>query len=422
MCISTIPVLSITSCGRQHIYYDLHALSPYLHYVEYDDYTTDRSVLDGAPSNTHWDFGCSSIRSVTDEFDKPGDFYGRNFDYYYSNIASFVVKVKANKEKQRLASIGVANLPILLEDRVLYDEKTEHYDPIIEYVPNITTDGMNECGVVCNMNVCSLEDAGEYSGTNPGKERLFMMRACREILDHATCVEDAIQLLKSKDCYIDDELFDSNLHFMIADANKTVLVEMYDNDLTIINMSDETDPYYQKPIMTNWYLSMTEERAKQTWIAKRPQSEPTPDPELNKIVNINGQGTERYAKLYEAYDNIKTFADMYEAMKGAWISQTYLSKDRAEWPSEDIDQYCKTNSRVFNNWENSEDEYIGEVGKGGYKFLYKDYHEIIKNSDREHGPLHDVWITQHTTIFQFSTKTLWVISDEDYPNTFTFKI
>ncbi|MCQ3915145.1 MAG: carcinine hydrolase/isopenicillin-N N-acyltransferase family protein [Mycoplasmoidaceae bacterium] len=214
-CLGALPA---TSCGMHS---SIKQIAPYLHEITFNDYVYDSKFVTTKDAQ---DFGCSSVRN--------GVFYGRNFDYVFNDVPEFVVRVNANKEKKRHASIGVATHFGIHEDKLLKGD----YQDQIDLIPNITLDGINDAGLICSHNVVSTEpnevDGVKYTPeTNPNKEnakQLHMLFVPRYILDNAATVDEAIDLLTRDDINIMGNLNgEHNLHIMIADANRTCVVEFF---------------------------------------------------------------------------------------------------------------------------------------------------------------------------------------------------
>ncbi|MCQ2957136.1 MAG: linear amide C-N hydrolase [Mycoplasmoidaceae bacterium] len=215
-CLATLPA---TSCSSMHS--NIVHRAKYLHEITFDDYIYDSNFVTTKEAKG---FGCSSVRN--------GNYYGRNFDYVFNDVPEFVVRVKANKEKKRHASIGIATHFGLHEEKLLKGE----YQDQIDLIPNITLDGINDAGLICSHNVVSMEP-NEVEGhkydpqTNPeNKEakQLHMLFVPRYVLDNAATVEEAINLLTDNNVNIMGNLNgEHNLHIMIADATRTCIVEFF---------------------------------------------------------------------------------------------------------------------------------------------------------------------------------------------------
>lgn len=297
-CLATLPA---TSCGMHS---SVKHIAPYLHEITYDDYTYDKDFITTQSAEA---FGCSSVRR--------GNFYGRNFDYVFNDTPEFIVRVKENKKKNRHASIGMATHFGLRETKLLNGD----YKKQLELVPNITLDGINDAGVICSHNVVSMEPdnvngkqiKAETQPDNPNAFQLHQLFVPRYVLDNADSVDKAIELLTSKDLNIKGDLGGTHhLHIMIADKNKTVVVEFFDNNnlghfqvVVDEKKEDATGEGYNLPIMTNFYVNNGNNQY---------------------FTNDNKIGVERYAILKDGYTKVNSFADMESLMKKVMYSISYL--------------------------------------------------------------------------------------------------
>lgn len=404
---------SLNSCNSQKkLYSNLSAIVPYLHKVTFTDYSdehTDEFIkwieeMFGT-SNPDYanlltcNFGCSDLRN--------GNLFGRNLDLFYSRLAEFVVKVEANKEKGRFASIGTAIHPYFTEEDVLRLEKSGTYSKELETLPYITCDGINENGVACAMNTCSLIDAGKFDHTNEGKEEIFLLYLVRFVLDYATSAYHAVTLLESYDITYPYELamevgLEDSGHLMIADAQETYIVEFFDNQV----VAKKADAINQAEgnVMTNFYNNMSDGREKETY-TKEEES-------CYKGYDKYAEGVERYEKLMDQYDITNDFAGMFLAMKSVRASDTYLSPTVPNWPSDDVDQTIIRDERKFSDWTKGEGEYKDDPHS--YPNIYKINMEILSSEDRDNSLFNDVWITTHTAIYDIKDRKMSICAQECY--------
>ena len=180
-------------------------LPPYLHALDFDDSYPDaadeyyRSRGDGKV-----DGGCSSVRS--------GNFLSRNFDYPFDDRAEFVVKMSAGPD--RFASVGVAQVGTNLTESLVTSGKPSRW---YKSLPGATVDGINEHGVVAEINV--VDGAPEWHTTGD----LHPLAAVRWALDHATNAQHAATYLAANIRF--PEGWQQNFHYMIADETSTYIVE-----------------------------------------------------------------------------------------------------------------------------------------------------------------------------------------------------
>ena len=106
-------------------------------------------------------------------------------------------------------------------------------------------DGINDAGLFCNMNVTPYADGGDNPGTNPGKPDLYSSFLVRALLDNCGSVDEAIEYINNHNI-IGKNMGGFNLHFMIGDPEKNVVVEFINNQPVV----------KEQYIMTNYYVNM----------------------------------------------------------------------------------------------------------------------------------------------------------------------
>ncbi len=403
---SMIAPITMASCGATKMYKYVKKLTDYLHLMIYDDYREDtdyETIKEAEP------FGCSSVRN--------GNFYGRNFDYVYNDTPEFVVRVKANKATGRHESIAISTHFGLREDKL----NAGAYDKSLELIPNLTMDGINDCGVICSSNVVSMEPniEGVIPETHPDKPELKRLHALfipRYVLDHATSAEDAVGRLQN-DVNIFGNLNDhENLHIMIADAKETYVVEFYRSTSTNhfdVNVKKWTEPKTNddtKPIMTNHYIT-----------------------DDLTFTNDKKFGNERYSILNKHYDEGTSFEGMYSLMQRVTFSQAYIPSydekhhdpvpmnkgsdpDDAEWYSEMIDQTIINKYDLNYPQDNQPDPDLKKsistmiATKEGYK------EKIRKNRNPAY------WITTHNSTYDIEHKILRITVQEEYETYFEYTL
>lgn len=282
--------------------YAIQKLGDHFYYIEYEDldYESGESYCMNRfnPAQS----ACSSVRI--------GNYYGRNYDWYYDNNASFIVARKATGGKH--ANIG--NAGGIISDNIANDGS---YNKLFDYLPFVTLDGINDCGVVCNINILpELDRKGYTTGTNPGKQDVPMACLVRRILDEADSADDAIYRIQNEYNIVAPtrEGLSMEMHFMIADHLKTYVVEFVDNSPVIIS-SFVND----KPIMTNFYLTGYDgTRATLTPYA---------------------MGIERYNILSGGYGDVYSVGDMLDLMQKVKYSLAYSTDEDPVWYSEFSGRY-----------------------------------------------------------------------------------
>lgn len=375
-----LSLISLASCSNKTYYHDLNKLVNYMHTVVFDDYPEDLAPTDVDPVIP--DPSCSTICNA--------NLFGRNLDYFYSEIPSFLVKMNASEK--RYASLGITyNVKMSDDDVVVIERNNIRNANEINIIPNRMVDGINENGVACCLNTCSLEDLpqGTVTGTNPGKPRLYAYSVCRYVLDHAQSAKDAIKLLEDRDIYIIGKEATS-LHYMIADKDETYVVEMFDNKLVCRKKENG------ERIMTNSYLNLTPEQIKATY-----EEGYTGDMTYPNYAH----GVERYEHLKENYSKSNTVETMRNTLKEIRFSSMYPHCD--VFPVEPINP-----TEDYSQTQIAKGEYLG------WEELYLGTRMVLENHRRDLGILYDTWITTHSVIYDLDNKKADVIIQEDYSRSF----
>ena len=355
--------LSLFGCKKDdQMYTDLKKVDDYLYEINYNDYRYDINLE--TITNVE-DFGCSSVRN--------GNYYGRNFDFIFNDVPEFVVKVK--KTKNRHASIGISiNSSIHASDNI-----TDGYIEKLELLPNFTLDGINDAGVICSDNVVPNTDVEKVTGTNPSGENLHMGFIVRYVLDNASSADEAIELLKKRNIYGNlGEHY--NLHFMIADKNKTYTVEFIDNKL----VAEEKKG--QEQVMTNYYVNLDH-------------------------LTENAAGIERSKILKDNYNEGNSFEGMWNLLKRVRYSNAYLYNNAIEWYSDFAPQ------SILNSNDQSELNKIKETiqdVKNGY---------WVSRTYEKRNPSNMIyWITTHNSTYDIANKKLRLTIQENYDKYFEYKL
>ena len=176
-------------------------------------------------------FGCStiSVKNVDS-----GYFFGRNFDWQACDAM-----VVTAYTKEGYASISTVNLDFIRQGagfaaNMLTDEMmtiAALYAPL---------DGMNEKGLCVSVNM--IQD-GSAIHQDTEKPDITTTTAIRLMLDKASDVEEALNLLRSYDLHASMNYM---IHFAIADSKgDSVAVEYINNEMIVT----------ETPILTNFYLA-----------------------------------------------------------------------------------------------------------------------------------------------------------------------
>lgn len=362
----------------------------YLYYAEYDNLDYD----EGEEYFLHKYNpvgACSSCRN--------GNYYGRNYDWYYDDTATFVVHRKATQNKY--ASIGIVST-LLTTDEIESGLPNEKY----KYLPFQALDGINEAGVVCNINV--VEDAGlkgETTGTNPGKRTIPMICLARRILDECGTAQEAIEKIQNEWNIVAPHISDGQggtvlmeLHFMIADPEHTYVVEFIHNEPVITEQN----------IMTNFYLS---EFDGNTATAFYKSDEYNP---LSTTLTPHSMGLERYDIIANGLDDVESAEDMLDLMAAAKYTTCYNLDSDPFWYSE----FCGETATFgdLNIDSLPEDFYNPSTGVDSVV-----EYAINKYLSRKRENKHDAWQTVHNSVYDIENKKLYLrVQEED--KVYTFKL
>lgn len=352
----------------------IEKIAPYLYQVNYDD--IDYSIGLDYCEQYHNNIGaCSAVRN--------DNYFGRNFDWYYDNCATFVVKCKATKDRH--ASIGIAGGHPSLTDEVA---NSGNYNSAYKYLPFKTFDGINDCGVIIEINVVPTGDKGYTTGTNPNGQDMCATMIVRYILDYADSAKHAIELLKKLNIYcpISDTLT-QEYHWMIADKETTYVVELIDNQLKIIEHFVD-----DKPIMTNFYLFGFDGNTSTAFY-----KEDNYNAEETTLTRRSA-GIERYDILSEGYADADNKRGMINLMKSVSYSKAYDTDTSPAWYSEFVGDYTSVG--------------YGDLSIDSTKAEYEPIFEYISGMYENRQRDGKLWQTVHTSVYDIDQKMLWLSVQE----------
>lgn len=183
---------------------------------------------------TETELGCSTFNAVTPD----GDFvFGRNFDMDYS--PGILVRTKPDDGYE---SISMVNLAFLgYKDDYMPDGFINRMAALA--APYAPLDGINEKGL--SVGILLLPD--EPTNQKTDKIDITSTTAIRLLLDKASTVDEAVELLKNYDMH---DSGNACYHYQIADAEgKSVIIEYVDNEMQVLRGENN----YQA--CTNFYLT-----------------------------------------------------------------------------------------------------------------------------------------------------------------------
>lgn len=364
--VSLIASASLFGCKKgeqKEDYKYLGQIAPYLYEIVFDEYEFDKdrlTVKDYTPS-------CSVVRN--------GNFIGRNFDFYFDNTPEFIVRM--NAKEGRYASIGVAQNSLFKEEDLISNKANKDY---FKLIPNMMMDGINEKGVfVCN-NMVSNEGTINQ-GTNPGKEELGVWFIIRKILDNAASADEAIELMRSYNL-VGDLYNKENLHYLIADANKTYIAEIIDSKLVIQEKTSD------EQIMTNFLCNQEE------------------------MINYPA-GIERYNILKANYQTASTFKGMQDLLYTTRFSLSF---------NPNVDPIWISDAGLFSYQEMQDPDIIASYKSLLETEYYPGFTYDFNNNIRNDDIVEAWWITKHNSTYDIQNRSFSIFVQENYEQSFNFKI
>ena len=323
---------------------------------------------------------CSAMRQ--------GNFVGRNYDWKYDNEPSFIVKTP-NCQGHK-AVIGTAgNLPEL--SRKVVENRTD--TPLYKVIPFRLLDGINEDGLMVEANV--VPGIGTKKTTPKCKKNRVRMSAymlVRYILDNYKSVDDAIKNLKEhvEIYYPKPTTTGYELHWMLSDMHKTVVLEIINNKIVVTDAS----------IMTNFHIhgvTHKEDGSVYSNIDVKYGNKPT-----KYGIDSHGSGLERYNILNSLKDGIINATDMRNAMNSIFYSNSYTKEVNDDfWYSEMVGNYVDYDVEITVDTSTEDHIFIPIIAAGKQKW---------ENRDRNHP---EVWHTCHSCVYDLAAKTFSILVQEE---------
>ena len=309
---------------------------------------------------------CTTVRA--------NNFFGRNLDWYYSNLADFIVHTPA--ENGRHEVLALCNMEGLTEQFIQSGEYSEKY----LYLPYHLTDGINDSGLCCSVNVVPTDsEYGRTYGTNPGKPNMNGLLIVRYILDNHTVALDAVNdIADNFNVYMPNTSERSDeFHYIVADKDYTYLLEFINNEAVITDISD-------KPYMTNFRLYNTRE---------------------DLTGHIDYTSVEQYGNGLERYDIVGDALD------------TMIVDDASDLENIlDMVKYTLTYTQDP-TWKT---EFAGLYGRK-VTDPYSDYEEIISGARAAYNErTRDeelTWQTMHRSVYDMQERSLRILTQEGLTTT-----
>ena len=171
---------------------------------------------------------CSAFKAVTPDGDV---ICGRNFDYNFIDAANIMMRTSPKKAYKSLSMVSMNFVG--LNGKALSDGKTDL--SMLAAAPLMQMDGMNDKGLTVSVLALVWNDcAKQYE---KGKHSIMTSVMMRMLLDEASSVDEAVEMLSNYNFFADGEQKDrkkgnfSNYHFFLADATgKSVVIEYIKRD------------------------------------------------------------------------------------------------------------------------------------------------------------------------------------------------
>lgn len=333
---------------------------------------------------------CSSLRQ--------GDFFGRNYDWSFSNEASIVVRTP--RQHGRFATVGVC----AMETLEAKDLDSQTYNPLYKYLPFFLLDGINEYGLTCSINMINMPKI-RNKGYNP--ERVPEVALCqlmlpRYIIDHFSDAEAAVDFLKKYAIIYAPmtEKLDLECHFLIADRTSSYIVEFIDNNIVVKKVTEE-----ENPNCSMWMTNFLVNKATFNEDGTINNSCLTADEDLKYAT-----GVERMNLIATNIGNAGTQAGMRKLCKDLRYTRVYLSNpDHADWLTEMSGDFTGTfgDLKAIDAFEDPGK--FADIMNENDIFYCMDQKSAKPDRTRKR-----TWQTVHSSVYDMRTGVLYIVAQEGH--------
>ena len=174
---------------------------------------------------------CSAIRQ--------GNYVGRNLDWLNDYEAVFAIRTPNADGRNAVVGLG-GSLASLTIQKVDSGEITDDY----KILPFYLQDGVNEHGLFAEMNVVPAKGNTQTVPQISKQDRVCALMLVRYILDRFDTVDNAVAYLRDyTEIFIPTGLMEMGyeLHYLLADGTKTVVLEIIDNSVRVIESDKATN-------------------------------------------------------------------------------------------------------------------------------------------------------------------------------------
>lgn len=321
--------------------------------------------------------GCSSVRK--------GTLYGRNLDWVYGETAEFIIHTPS--ANGRFATLGTCGQNSALTDAFV---KSGAYSEEYVMLPFYCTDGINEKGVVINVNVVPRDASNTEQFIEPqGSTEITLCTNMipRYVLDYCATAREAVEFIRDHmRIYFSPKLHAMHYeaHFMVGDATDTFIVEFLNNQVSILDCNERDSNVENRPYMTNFHLTGVSISTSTTDPAVHTPAL-NPGDVTSTGISLYGAGLERYNLISDSLRDGKEIAEIMDLLK---YSNAYTAD--TTWLTEFVGSDDLT-------VDSAPADFAGIINRAHNKF-------INRSRDPE-NPNYGTWHTSHSIIYNMFDKT-----------------
>lgn len=338
-------------------------------------------------------YGCSSFRTY--------NFHCRNLDWFYNHGAEFIVHTP--RIGKRWASVGMAGG--LMTDEEALDTNDVRY----KLLPFALYDGINECGVVANVNVVPKATNGVPTvPTDEIQAEIPMAMIVRFILDHFSTAFDATEyIVRHASLLFPKSIADMDyeLQIFISDEDESYYISFVQGtaDATLVSPS-------MGNIITNFRRSDVIPNDDGTvYTPLDVESDPTKDPVAVNHMNPYGSGLERYNEIVYALeqDNISTYADAMDLLEQLKYTNAYDTNR------------VNTGNFWYTEFVSKNAGRTVSTPASDYANILPAIETIFANRSRDDGY---TWHTVHSAVYDIDARRMYLVTQEDYTDVITIDV
>ena len=346
---------------KPNAYSAVSKITDYMYELSYDNLISEAEAEEYLSTKYK-----GSIGNCTSVFNSTG-LLGRNLDWYYSNLAEFIIHTPSTATTHASVCIG-GNIPGLTDEAVSSGKSSDSY----KYLPYTVVDGVNDDGLGISVNVVPTDSIyGRTTGTNLGKPGMCMLRIVRYVLDHHDDIDEAIEDLSNNwNIYSPSGSLNQEFHFLICKGSTSKVIEFINNTLVV-------PEDVRQDVITNFRVYNTELSG---GIVDK------------TTVEDYGMGIERYNIILDSITSNSIPVD-WNLLDSLRYTNSYNPSQSPYWFTE-----------FTGNFETYGDLKVTSQDSA-FSQIVADCQEKFQNRDRN---IPDTWHTQHSVIYNLSSKTLQI--------------